>query len=553
MFGRISIISILLTLALSCARQGTPSGGPKDETPPKYLNSTPDTLSLNVPTDLTEIKINFDEYVVLKDQQNNVIVSPSLGNSVSFQPMGSAAKTVRIKLNDPLKENTTYNINFGNAIQDNNEGNILKDFHFVFSTGDFIDSLMVSGKASVLSERKLPKNLVVGLYPIDSLYNDSIILKQKPFYVARPDDDGTFKLNYLHPGKYQLIAFNDEVENMQFDPSKEKIGFSNEPLDLDSDRTMNIVLFDQQPAYRIDKAEQKGYGQLVFKFNGQPDEVEIKPVDFDFTTSKISYQPKSDSLNFWFNPAIDTIGEKAKRIKFAVRHKDRTDSVSLVYNPTQTHKLKIESKQKLSFVPGRKVKLTANYPISRLDSSFVSVFKDTIQISPKLIPDSKNENAFTVDFPIELNSKYDIEFYPGALTDFFGETNDTLKYSFSVKTRNDYGNLKLVLSNPPKHPFFLKLMSEKDEVLDEQYTDQTEFVYNYLNPGKYYFRIFVDENENGFWDTGDFFERRYPEPAFVYPDLINIRSMWDAEENWILPPDESQTVDDPKPEESADK
>jgi uncharacterized protein (DUF2141 family) len=550
---RILFFSVTFLLVLSCARQGSPSGGPKDEIPPRYLSSTPDTLSLNVPIDLNEIKINFDEYIVLKEQQNNVIVSPPLGNTVNFQPIGTASKTLRVKWNESLRENTTYNINFGNAIQDNNEGNVLAGFHFVFSTGDYIDSLMITGSLHLPSERELPKNLLVGLYPVDSAYNDSIVLRSKPFYVARPDEKGSFKLNYLHEGIYQMVAFNDEVQNLQFDPDKEKIGFIDEPVNLTTNQQINISLFSQRPPYKAIKAEQKAYGHLVFKFSGQPEEVEVKPIDMDFTTSKISYVPRSDSLNFWFNPAIDSLGDKSSRIKFLVSHKDESDTISVVYSPGQAHKLRVDSKQKLGFAPDRNVRLTANYPIGELDSAYVFVFKDSIRIQPKLIKHPVHDNDFTVDFPIELNSSYSIEFYPNAITDFFGETNDTLRYNFSVKSRNEYGHLKLSLGNPPKHPFIIRFLTEKGDLLDEQYTTRTEFDYNYLNPGNYYFQIFIDENENGFWDTGDFFSRKFPEPAFVSPELINVRAMWDANETWVLPLNNENAVIEEEASTDADK
>lgn len=553
---RISIALLIFLAAVSCARQGSPSGGPKDETPPRFLSATPDTLSLNVAENLEEIKINFDEFIVLKDQQNNVVVSPSMGSNVIFQPMGTASRTVRIKLNEPLKPNTTYNINFGNAIADNNEGNVLPGFQYVFSTGDYIDSLEISGKTKIVSERTLPKNLVVGLYPVDSAYSDSIIFTNKPFYVARPTEDGSFKLNYLHPGKYRMIAFNDEVQNLQFDSGKEKIGFIPEPIELDSSQTRDIFLFDQLPAYRAEKAEQKGYGHLVFKFSGQPDSIELEPMDYVFSSSEISYVPRSDSLNFWFNPGTDSITETSKRINFLVRHQNRLDTVSAVYSNLQKYDLKISSKQPLGTAPGRPPKLTANYPIVALDSDFALVTRDSLTIRPELIPDPKDSNSFTVSFPIDLNKKYDVELYPGAVTDFFGKTNDSLKFSFSIRNRNDFGNLRLKLGNPPVHPFFLMLFNDKDELLDEVYTSSTEFEYNYLPPGKYYFKLLVDENENGFWDTGDFFSRRFPEPAWVYPQLIQVRAMWDTDETWLLPGEETdgtQPETDSMPEsESSD-
>lgn len=534
---RFKIFSLFLITALvfSCARQGTPSGGPKDETPPKYLSSVPDTLSVNVPLTLNEIKINFDEYVILKDYQNNVVVSPSLGNSATFMPVGSPAKSVRVKFSEPLKENTTYNINFGNAIQDNNEGNILSAYQFVFSTGDFLDSLKINGIVSVPSDRKQSKTLIVGLYPFDENYKDSLIMREKPFYVAKPDESGNFKLNYLKPGKYQLVAFDDEVQNMHFDPGKEKIGFVDGVVDLNSNQKIDLELFSQKKNYKALKAEQKEYGHLVFKFEGEPDEVDIKPIDFEFKTASVSYKPKSDSLNFWFNPAIDSIAEKSKRIKFLVTHKDSKDTVSVVYSNNFKRKLKILSDSKLEFSPGRKLKLTASYPIQKLDSAFVKVYRDSLLVKTGLIADEQNKNNFSFDFPVELSSKYKVELLPGALTDIFGEINDSIKYNFNTKTRNDYGHLKLILKHPPEKPYFLKFFNEKGVQLDEQYGRNTEFEYNYLIPGNYYFQILIDENENGFWDTGDFFERKKPEPALIYPGLINVRVMWNTEETWILP------------------
>ena len=110
-----------------------------------------------------------------------------------------------------------------------------------------------------------------------------------------------------------------------------------------------------------------------------------------------------------------------------------------------------------------------------------------------------------------------------------------MKYSFSTRTRNDYGNLILNLRNVPEHPFFIELYNDKDELLETEYTTSAEFFYNYLTPGNYYFRILVDVNENLFWDTGDFFSRTHPEPALIYPAVINVRAMWDTEETWMLP------------------
>lgn len=532
---RFSILFFISILFLSCARQGTPTGGPKDETPPKFVGSSPDTLSLNVPTNLKEIRINFDEYIILKDHSQQIIVSPPLGSGAVYMPVGSARKDILIKLEEPLEENTTYNINFGTSIQDNNEGNKLPYFQYVFSTGAYLDSLEITGKANVLSEKKLSENLMVALFKADSAYNDSVILKEKPFYVARLDSAGLFKLNYLRPGKYQMVAFDDVVQNMQFDIGQEKFGFVNELIDLNENQSVNIELFDQLPPYKAIKAEQKGYGHMVFKFSGQPDEVEVTPIDFEFNTSKISYKPKSDSLNFWFKPSVDSIAERSKRLKFLVKHEDKSDTISAVYNNSPKHLLSIKEVNKGNYTPSKKVKIAANYPITKLDSSYISVRKDTIDLPFKIIPDDKNENAFTIDFKIELASNYEVNILPNAITDFFEETNDSIKFSIKTKTRNEYGNLRLSLQNKPEKPFWIQLLNNKDEILEEIYTTNDSFDFNYLNPGEYYFKILIDENENGHWDTGDFFNKKQPEKALVYPTVLNVRAMWDLDEVWVLP------------------
>ncbi|MFA5620337.1 MAG: Ig-like domain-containing protein [Weeksellaceae bacterium] len=549
---RFSLFIIGILLITSCARMGTPSGGPKDTEPPKYLNAIPDTMSLFVPVDLKEIKINFDEYLILKDYNQNILISPPMEIAPNFLPVGSPAKSISIKLNESLQPNTTYNINFGNAIQDNNEGNKLPYFQYVFSTGEYIDSLKLTGKASVPELRKQPENIVAALYKIDENYKDSLILNQKPFYIAKLEKDGSFKLNYLHEGKYQLIAFEDKVANLQFDFGQEKFGFSSEPVELHENLTQDLVLFNQPPDYKALKAEQKGYGHLHFKFQGQPESVEIEPLDFEFSTMKTSYEFKSDSLNFWFNPGIDSIAESSKRFGFLVKNLDRMDTLSVVYSNSVKHNLVLDPKNKLEFSPTRKVKFTANYPIASLDSALVYVEKDSVQLPVRMILDPKNENAFTVDFPIDLGGAYKMEFLPEAVTDFFGKTNDTLRYNFKIKTRNELGNLKLILQNQPEQLFWIQLMNEKEEILDTQYSKASVFQYDNLLPGNYYFRILVDENENGFWEPGDFFSRKQPEKAYIYPASVNVRALWDAEETWVVIKPEPIVQNEESPSEEED-
>lgn len=528
--GLVAVFAILF----SCARQGTPTGGPKDEDPPKFIHANPDTLSLHVPTNLSEINLQFDEYLILKDATQNIIISPPLGSNPVFSPMGSPSKNIRIKLNEDLQENTTYNINFGQAIQDNNEGNKLPYFQYVFSTGDYIDSLEIKGKAQLPFVRKQPEHLMVGLYKVDSNYSDSLVMAKKPFYIAKVNENGEFKLNYLSEGKYQLIAFDDEIQNMQYDFGREKFGFHDAIIDLKENigGDYSLNLFDQKKSYKIGKSEQKSYGHLLFRWDGNPEEISVEALDFEFKTASHDFKSRQDSMNFWFDPSIDSIEERTRRIHFLVRNKTTVDTISLVYSNAMRHQLTLKNVSMLDAAPNRKIDFQSNYPIANLDSTKLKVWRDSLQLPVQIASNDLSKNNFSIEFPIELNSNYEIEVLPEFLTDIFGKTNDSLSFEFRTKTKNEFGHLGLKLSPKPAHPFWLQLMNEKNDILFETYTSESEFSFPYLPTGNYFFRILVDENENGFWDTGDFLQRTQAEKSYIYPALINVRPLWDVVETW---------------------
>lgn len=174
---RFLFLSVLLIFVTNCARTGRPEGGPKDEKAPLFVTSIPpyETVKFNK----KEIKINFNEYIVLKDLNSQLVVSPPMKNPLLISPQGSPSEHIKIEILDTLQPNTTYIFNFGNAVQDNNEGNKLENFKYVFSTGTYIDSLKTSGSVKYAKLFEAPKNINILLYRLDSTFNDSIIYKKK--------------------------------------------------------------------------------------------------------------------------------------------------------------------------------------------------------------------------------------------------------------------------------------------------------------------------------------------------------------------------------------
>ena len=177
----IFILFIALIFA-NCANRGTPQGGEKDVTPPTIEKSEPENFNINF--DQKEIRIYFDEYIKIKDVQKQLIISPPMKTQPEITPLGNASKYISIKIFDTLQPNTTYAFNFGNSISDNNEENPFPFYRYVFSTGNYIDSLSVNGQIFDALNRKPDTFVSVGLYEVDSTFNDSIVYKENPKYIT---------------------------------------------------------------------------------------------------------------------------------------------------------------------------------------------------------------------------------------------------------------------------------------------------------------------------------------------------------------------------------
>ncbi|PIV92753.1 MAG: hypothetical protein COW44_13055, partial [Flavobacteriaceae bacterium CG17_big_fil_post_rev_8_21_14_2_50_33_15] len=207
----LSNIILLVFIALvfiNCANKGTPTGGKEDLIPPTIVKSEPENYSTNFKG--KEIRVYFDEYIKIKDLQKQLIISPPMKTQPEITPLGGASKYITIKIYDTLQPNTTYAFNFGNSISDNNEDNLFPYYRYVFSTGDYIDSLTVNGQIFDALKRKPDTFVSVGLYEVDSTFSDSIIYKETPKYITNTlDSVSTFSIENIKAGTYMLYALKD--------------------------------------------------------------------------------------------------------------------------------------------------------------------------------------------------------------------------------------------------------------------------------------------------------------------------------------------------------
>jgi len=229
-----SLVAAGIAGSSGCAQIGAPTGGPRDTIPPRLVGSTPPLNSISYTGN--RITLSFNEYIEVKDVQNNVLVSPYQSNTPAIE---FKLKTVTIRLKDSLLPNTTYSINFGNAIVDNNEGNPLKNFTYVFSTGKQIDSLELKGKLLMAETGGSDSTLMVMLYRNAV---DSSVLKNKPNYIARPDGSGNFRFDHLPAGNYSVFALKDGDGSKTYNAKVETFAFANGPV-LVSANTPPVTLY----------------------------------------------------------------------------------------------------------------------------------------------------------------------------------------------------------------------------------------------------------------------------------------------------------------------
>ena len=535
-FGhRVMRLIIIAALALGasstmvqCAKRGRPSGGIKDSIPPVLIKSLPNNLSTKFKGN--EFSLMFDEFVQLKDVGEQLVISPPLKYPVVIKPTLRATKSLEVRINDTLYDNTTYTFNFGQSIVDFNEGNPAINFNYTFSTGAYIDSLSFSGIIEDAFLNK-PDNFVsVMLYSADSTYNDSIIYKQPPRYITNTLDSlTTFTLNYLNEGKYHIVALKDENKNNRFDPLFEKIGFLTEPIQVPSEQKPRLKLFREIAPARVLSAKLESPNKILFGYQGLIEDLDITletPIDDEF---KYLYQkiPQKDSVYFWFN------NSKIEGLTFTARHQEKgvRDTFQIKTRKMVPDSLVLSLQDRRNIPPREPLMIHSSTPIMGVNKANIQILdKDTLLVNFNPSLDTLN-HALKLDFPIEPNQNYRIQLFPGAITDLMNNSNDSIQFRLSTENIEAFGTAHiLVEQNINSDQIIVELLDKEQNPVRSMVGDRTKkFTFDFMDPGTYYLRIIGDKNRNGQWDTGSFLKKLLPEEVFFYPEALQIRSNWEVE------------------------
>jgi len=528
MSKRFFIVLSLVFIAFGCAKRGFITGGEPDIFPPKVIKTSP--KNFNTGFDSKKIIIQFDEYIQLKDLNKQLIISPPLDHKPEITPL-NASKEITIRLRDTLQANTTYNFNFGQSIQDNNEGNVLQGFRYVFSTGDYIDSLSVSGTISDAINKKSDDFVSILLYPIDEDFNDSIVYKKSPRYITNTLDTVTFKLENIKQGDYLLIALKDKNNNNRFDPKQDKIGFHSQIISVPTDERFNLNLFEEIPYFKPIRAFQAANNKIILAHQGngkKHTKIELKNQN-ELLETIITKFPEKDSLNLWYKP----IKADSLELKIYSEEIENNFKIALKQQKSDTLSLSMKSSRKLNFLEN--VIYASTTPLMSWDDSKIELLtKDSLLVDFQTKYDTW-EQRFELIFEKEEEQNYSLTLYPKAVTDFFGQTNDTIKSSFSTGNYSDYGNLKVTLRNVKEFPIIVQLTDDKGKIISEVYSEDENIIdFMYLNPSLYDLRVIYDSNKNKTWDTGNYLEKIQPEKVIYFPEKIDVRANWDIEQNFIL-------------------
>lgn len=233
------VCAILISLvAGSCAQIGMPDGGPKDTLAPKLIRASPENGSRNVTGN--KITLEFDEYIDVQNLQQNLIISPLQNRNPSII---ANPRSITLKFRDTLLPNTTYTINFGDAIKDNNEGNVYRDLSYVFSTGNTLDSLTLSGKVIMAETGGTDTTLLVMLYRNAA---DTSVLKKKPNYIAKVNGDGSFLFSNLPAASFKIYALKDGDGGKTYNSKSEIFAFADEEASTENNTPVTLLAYAEQ-------------------------------------------------------------------------------------------------------------------------------------------------------------------------------------------------------------------------------------------------------------------------------------------------------------------
>lgn len=581
---RLLLAMIAAAVMVACANMGRPEGGPRDETPPVYVRSNPSLGQLRVTNN--KITVDFDENITLDDAMNKIVVSPAQRTTPAIT---SNAKRVTIELRDTLLPNTTYTIDFADAIKDLNEGNVLDGLAIDFATGDTIDTLRLSGMVFEARTLEPAQGMLVGVY---SNLSDTAISTLPFERITKTNQLGEFTIRNLKAGTYRVYALNDVNRDYHWDRSEDvafydvTVSPTSEPATVtdtltrengvrDSLVTRNITRFlpddllltwfnEGYASQYLKDYKRPERNKITFQFGAKSDTLPIirllnthRAGDEISTWTALDASPTLDTLTYWITDtslvALDSITLEATYLRT-----DTTDNLvwgtdTLKFNFRSPKKKEEKEKKKrkkkdgeeeedsIPPVPHMELRVTsgssqelnmglalgAGTPVARFDSTAVHlemlVDSTWYPITRPTFsrPEPLHPMVYTAPYEWEEGTKYKLVIDSAAMVDVYGLDNARLEHEFTTKKSDDYSAVSFNISGLDGRKAVVEVLSTSDAPVASAPVEGNLATIEYLKPGTYYARLFIDANGDGKWTTGSIADSIQPEEVY-YLSLIHI-------------------------------
>jgi len=583
-FFLVIIVVGYLSFFTSCANIGMPSGGLKDSIPPVIVKSIPTFDQRNYKDQ--KVRITFNEFVIVEGLNEKFVVSPPTTKKPIIRTKG---KTLIVDLNEKLKPNTTYSLDFKDGVSDNNERNPLKSLRLAFSTGPDFDSLRIVGFIKDAFNLEPIANSYVLLYRGRS---DTLVYKTRPDFIAKTDHKGFFAVTNLPADTFQVYGLSDVDNNLKFTPGSDSISFLDNLVipsakflpqrdtaisGIDTLLIFGKTKFSPEPVYllrfgepffdlRLDKSDHPTRKVVDLTFTQSvADTFNIEPINFKAKPGwkYTEMSPKSDSIRIWLTDSMvynkDTLIFKVDYLQqdSLKQYYTKSDTLRLYFTDvTQASRNKRKERRKIEkeeisipittnvkagFDVYRKLLIESPEPISVFDTTKISLFEkiDTIytKISYKLTPDSLNKRRYHLAHAWKYATNYKLTIDSAAIKTIYNIYSKKLKEEFKTQEEEYYGKIILNLKNVTGPTIIELLTDDKDEkvVQSKRVSKDGLYTFQFLEPRKYLIKVIFDRNNNGKWDTGNLKKKIQPEEVMYYLEVVKVRGNWDAEKDWSLP------------------
>ena len=602
----LAAVAALLLMLSACARMGNPDGGWFDEQPPRVVGSMPKEQSIGIGN--KKITIFFDEYIKLDNPSEKVVISPPQLEQADIRTQG---KRITVELKDSLKPNTTYTVDFSDAISDNNEGNPMGNYTFTFSTGDHIDTLEVGGTVLEAENLEPIKGILVGLYDIGDGSSEfsatDTLLRSAPMQrVSRTDSRGRFHVKGVAPGRYRVFALQDVDANYVWNAKSEKVAFLHtvvvptskpdvrqDTLWRDSlhiadivqtgythflpdDLVLRAFTEKQTDRYYIKSERTEANNFKIYFSYGHEKLPRIRPLDFD-STSTIIVEPtvNQDTITYWL---ADTALVNRDTLTVEMNYfandttgvlREHTDTLTLLSKQPYSRRLKQQQEAfekwqkqqerrrkrgqpvqesmpapdlKMEYMvpsgldPDHNLAFKSPTPLVKADTAAIHLYQkiDTLWYRAHYLFGEKPgyPRNYQLISEWQPGSEYSLEIDSAAFVDIYGTASRAYKQGFKVRSTDEYATVVITLSGMNGKNAVVELLSQSDKPVKKTTAEGGVATFYYVKPGTYYMRMFVDENNNGLWDTGSYTELRQPEPCYYYPGKLECRAKWDLRQTW---------------------